>query len=159
MVESRMKALQIENGSVGNCAAVCIPIRLTPHHNVIFTILNQKSSRLFKRFLIAAAFKPTRCDQPVGTVFNGLPHAHLRVSITESERVMPSVLKRIEVLLDKVGLEQEHFVVRMTGCPNGCARPYMAELGFVGSAPPTKFARGTPAQTRLAAPYMERLHP
>jgi sulfite reductase (ferredoxin) len=73
---------------------------------------------------------------------------------------MPSVLKRIEVLLDKVGLEQEHFVVRMTGCPNGCARPYMAELGFVGSAPEAYqvWLGGTPAQTRLALPYMERLH-
>jgi sulfite reductase (ferredoxin) len=61
--------------------------------------------------------------------------------------------------LDKVGLEQEHFVVRMTGCPNGCARPYMAELGFVGSAPDTYqvWLGGSPDQTRLAQPFMDRL--
>jgi sulfite reductase (ferredoxin) len=73
---------------------------------------------------------------------------------------MPSVLKRIEAVLNKVGLEQEQIVVRMTGCPNGCARPYMAELGFVGSAPDAYqvWLGGAPEQTRLAVPYMERLH-
>lgn len=73
---------------------------------------------------------------------------------------MPSILKRIETLLEKVGLEQEEFTVRMTGCPNGCARPYMAELGFVGSAPDAYqvWLGGSLAQTRLAVPYMERLH-
>ena len=57
------------------------------------------------------------------------------LAITESERAIPGILERIRALLDKLGLQNEHFVVRMTGCPNGCARPYMAELGFVGSAP------------------------
>jgi sulfite reductase (ferredoxin) len=82
------------------------------------------------------------------------------LAITESERVMPSVLKRIETLLEQVGLENEHFVVRMTGCPNGCARPYLAELGFVGSATESYqvWLGGSPSQTRLAVPYMERMH-
>jgi sulfite reductase (NADPH) hemoprotein beta-component len=44
-------------------------------------------------------------------------------------------LDRIEVLLAELGLGGEEIVVRMTGCPNGCARPYMAEIGFVGRAP------------------------
>ena len=38
-------------------------------------------------------------------------------------------------LLAEVGLADEEIIVRMTGCPNGCARPYMAEIGFVGRAP------------------------
>jgi sulfite reductase (ferredoxin) (EC 1.8.7.1) len=61
--------------------------------------------------------------------------------------------------LTKVGLENEHFVVRMTGCPNGCARPYMAELGFVGSSPESYqiWLGGSPAQTRLAKPIEEKL--
>ncbi len=48
----------------------------------------------------------------------------------------------------------------MTGCPNGCARPYMAELGFVGSAPESYqvWLGGSPDQTRLAQPYIEKLH-
>lgn len=81
------------------------------------------------------------------------------LAMTESERIIPSVLGRIRVLLDNVGLQQEHFVIRMTGCPNGCARPYMAELGFVGSAPDTYqiWLGGSPNQTRLAEAFVNRL--
>jgi sulfite reductase (ferredoxin) len=47
----------------------------------------------------------------------------------------------------------------MTGCPNGCARPYMAELGFVGMTPESYqlWVGGSPAQTRLAVPYMDKM--
>ncbi len=71
------------------------------------------------------------------------------LAITESERALPGILGQIRLLLDKVGLGQEHFVIRMTGCPNGCARPYMAELGFVGSAPDAYqiWLGGSPNQT------------
>ena len=82
------------------------------------------------------------------------------LAVAESERVMPDVLGRIRILLTRLGLQDEHFVVRMTGCPNGCARPYMAELGFVGSAPDTYqlWLGGSPHQTRIARPFMQRLH-
>ena len=81
------------------------------------------------------------------------------LAIAESERAIPSILERIRVLLDSVGLAQEHFVIRMTGCPNGCARPYMAELGFVGSHVNAYqiWLGGSPNQTRLAQPFVERL--
>jgi sulfite reductase (ferredoxin) len=81
------------------------------------------------------------------------------LAVTESERAIPAVLDRIRVLLDRLGLEQDHFVVRMTGCPNGCARPYMAELGFVGITPETYqvWLGSSPAQTRLAEVYTEKL--
>jgi len=57
------------------------------------------------------------------------------LALAESERTLPETLTRIEKLLTEVGLEKEELVVRMTGCPNGCARPCMAEIGFVGKAP------------------------
>ncbi|NET50471.1 MAG: sulfite reductase, ferredoxin dependent, partial [Merismopedia sp. SIO2A8] len=81
------------------------------------------------------------------------------LAITESERALPSIIERIRVLLDKLGLQQEHFVIRMTGCPNGCARPYMAELGFVGSAPEKYqvWLGGSPNQTRLARVYENKM--
>jgi sulfite reductase (ferredoxin) len=82
------------------------------------------------------------------------------LAITESERAMPSVSDRIRALLNKLGLENEHFFIRMTGCPNGCARPYMAELGFVGSAPGSYqlWLGGSPNQTRLAQAFIDRMH-
>ena len=56
------------------------------------------------------------------------------LAITESERVMPSVVDQLEVELAKLGLDAEKFTIRMTGCPNGCARPYTSDIGLVGKA-------------------------
>jgi sulfite reductase (ferredoxin) len=81
------------------------------------------------------------------------------LAITESERALPGIIERIRTLLDKLGLQDEHFVIRSTGCPNGCARPYMAELGLVGSASESYqvWLGGSPNQTRLAQPYTDRM--
>ena len=46
-----------------------------------------------------------------------------------------AVIDRIEKLCAEVGLSGEEIIIRSTGCPNGCARPYMAEIAFVGKAP------------------------
>ncbi|KAF6000938.1 hypothetical protein F1559_003184 [Cyanidiococcus yangmingshanensis] len=82
-------------------------------------------------------------------------------AITEAERVMPRYVQRVRNLLSKVGIStHESFVMRMTGCPNGCTRPYMAELGFVGSGPNCTYQvwlGGSPTQTRLAWPYLDRV--
>eukprot|EP00216_Chloropicon_sp_CCMP2111_P001105 CAMPEP_0198237388 /NCGR_PEP_ID=MMETSP1446-20131203/3244_1 /TAXON_ID=1461542 ORGANISM="Unidentified sp, Strain CCMP2111" /NCGR_SAMPLE_ID=MMETSP1446 /ASSEMBLY_ACC=CAM_ASM_001112 /LENGTH=657 /DNA_ID=CAMNT_0043919537 /DNA_START=213 /DNA_END=2187 /DNA_ORIENTATION=+ len=82
------------------------------------------------------------------------------LAVTEAERGLPDVNKRLRALLTKVGLDKdESFVVRMTGCPNGCARPYMAELGFVGDGPNAYqiWLGGSPNHTRLAQPFMDRV--
>jgi sulfite reductase (NADPH) hemoprotein beta-component len=57
------------------------------------------------------------------------------LALAESERMLPGLIDRIETLCDEVGLAGEEIIVRSTGCPNGCARPYMAEVAFVGKAP------------------------
>lgn len=57
------------------------------------------------------------------------------LALAESERMLPSLVDRIEKLCVEVGLAGEEIIVRSTGCPNGCARPYMAEIAFVGKAP------------------------
>ena len=49
--------------------------------------------------------------------------------------MLPGMIDRIEKLCGEVGLGNEEIIIRSTGCPNGCARPYMAELAFVGKAP------------------------
>ena len=57
------------------------------------------------------------------------------LALAESERMLPGMIDRIEKLCGEVGLSNEEIIIRSTGCPNGCARPYMAELAFVGKAP------------------------
>ncbi|MBC8034175.1 MAG: NADPH-dependent assimilatory sulfite reductase hemoprotein subunit [Chitinophagaceae bacterium] len=56
------------------------------------------------------------------------------LALAEAQRYMPSLITKIEPLLEKHGLANEDIIMRMTGCPNGCARPYIAEIGFVGTA-------------------------
>ena len=56
------------------------------------------------------------------------------LAMAESERYLPSLLTKLEALLAEAGLAGDEIVIRMTGCPNGCARPYLAEIGLVGKA-------------------------
>jgi sulfite reductase (NADPH) hemoprotein beta-component len=57
------------------------------------------------------------------------------LALAESERYLPDLLTALEEALDKSGLKNDDIVIRMTGCPNGCARPYLAEIGLVGRNP------------------------
>jgi sulfite reductase (NADPH) hemoprotein beta-component len=79
------------------------------------------------------------------------------LALAESERVMPDVLTRLENLLTEVGLDGEEIIIRMTGCPNGCARPYTAELALVGKAPGKYqlYVGGNQPGTRLCSLYKE----
>jgi sulfite reductase (ferredoxin) len=54
------------------------------------------------------------------------------LAVTEAERALPGILDRLEAELSRLGLDQERLTVRMTGCPNGCARPYNSDIGLVG---------------------------
>jgi sulfite reductase (ferredoxin) len=54
------------------------------------------------------------------------------LALTESERVMPGIIDELEAVLRELGLGREVLSVRMTGCPNGCARPYQSDIGLVG---------------------------
>jgi len=54
------------------------------------------------------------------------------LALSEAERALPGILDRLEETLRELGLEQEVLAVRMTGCPNGCARPYQSDIGIVG---------------------------
>jgi len=79
------------------------------------------------------------------------------LSITESERALPGMMDQIEVHLQELGLADEAIHIRMTGCPNGCARPYNAEIGLVGKAKEkyTMYLGGSHLGTRLAYLYKD----
>ena len=79
------------------------------------------------------------------------------LALAESERVLPDILTRVEGLLAELGLQNEELIVRMTGCPNGCARPYMAEIDFVGKGPDKYqlYLGGNEASTRLNRLYKD----
>ncbi|MEQ9406300.1 MAG: NADPH-dependent assimilatory sulfite reductase hemoprotein subunit [Fuerstiella sp.] len=79
------------------------------------------------------------------------------LSITESERAMPEVIDELEVEIARHGLEAQKIAVHMTGCPNGCARPYTPDVGLVGKAVGkyTLFLGGNPEGTRLCFIYRD----
>ena len=56
------------------------------------------------------------------------------LAITEAERALPTFIDQLEVELAKIGLASDVFTLRMTGCPNGCSRPYNSDIGLVGKA-------------------------
>jgi sulfite reductase (NADPH) hemoprotein beta-component len=71
--------------------------------------------------------------------------------------MLPSLIDRIERLSGELGLGGEEIIIRSTGCPNGCARPYMAEIAFVGKAPGRYqlWLGGNAAGTRLNRVFKE----
>lgn len=81
------------------------------------------------------------------------------LAVTEAERRMPEWMANMRALMTKVGLKDEQIMMRMTGCPNGCARPYMAELALVGDGPEMYqvWIGGSPVLTRLAQTYQNKI--
>ena len=57
------------------------------------------------------------------------------LALSESERYLPSLVGDLESTLEEAGLENDDIIIRSTGCPNGCARPYLGEIGLVGKVP------------------------
>ncbi len=81
------------------------------------------------------------------------------LALAESERYLPSLITGIEGLLAEVQLDDQEITIRMTGCPNGCARPYMAEIGLVGKAPGRYqiYLGGNEPSTRLNRLYKDNV--
>ena len=81
------------------------------------------------------------------------------LAFAEAERYLPSLITKIESILDQHGLFKEEIVIRMTGCPNGCGRPYLAEIGFVGKSEGhyNLYLGGNFIGTRLNTLYKETL--
>lgn len=111
-------------------------VRLTPSQNVILAgIAAEKKDSITA--ILAEHGIPV--DNQAGAIRRAsmacpsMPTCGL--GLAESERALPGILDRIEGLLAELGVSDEEIIIRMTGCPNGCARPYMAEIGFVGRAP------------------------
>ncbi|GBF79739.1 sulfite reductase, ferredoxin dependent [Aphanothece sacrum] len=138
-----------------------LPMRLTANHNLIFYDIDPDHKNAIETIFnncgvvtVAEKIDPlTRYSMACPA----LPTCGL--AITESERALPGIIEGIRTLLNELDLGSEEIVIRMTGCPNGCARPYMAELGFVGSGPEAYqiWLGGTPNQTQLAQAYIEKL--
>jgi sulfite reductase (NADPH) hemoprotein beta-component len=81
------------------------------------------------------------------------------LAMAEAERYLPTFLHVVQPLLDKHGLREQAIVLRISGCPNGCSRPYLAEIALVGKAPGryTLFLGGDHRGTRLNTLYRDNI--
>ncbi|MNJ51444.1 Sulfite reductase [NADPH] hemoprotein beta-component [compost metagenome] len=110
--------------------------RLTPNQNLIIANVSSQKKKKIEGLI-----------QEYGLT-DGLHYSALRrnsmacvafptcgLAMAESERYLPSLLDKIEPMLEESGLQDDDIVIRMTGCPNGCARPMLGEIAFIGKAP------------------------
>lgn len=133
-------------------------IRFTPNHNVLLTQIKEEDKpgieNLLKEHNVVWGEDASNLLK-YSMACPALPTCGL--AITESERVFPDIIRELETVVADLGLEDEKLSVRMTGCPNGCARPYVADIGFVGQSlnKYAIFVGGDPSGTRLNSQYKE----
>ncbi|GMH13019.1 hypothetical protein Nepgr_014860 [Nepenthes gracilis] len=136
-------------------------VRITPNQNLILCDIRRGCKRPITTALAQGGLLQPRYVDPLNLTSMACPALPLcPLAITEAERGIPEILKRVRAVFEKVGLKyNESVVIRITGCPNGCARPYMAELGFVGDGPNSYqiWLGGTPNQTSLAKCFMNKV--
>ncbi len=164
-------ALFVQNGRVGDFGEQRLKsglraiaelhnseFRLTPNQNLIISKVAESDKpqvqALLDEFGIenTAQASPLRLNSMACVAF---PTCGL--AMAESERYLPSLIDNLDAELDRHGLGNEPITIRMTGCPNGCARPYIAEIGLVGKGPGrySLFLGAGFAGDRLGAPYLD----
>ena len=110
--------------------------RLTGNQNLMICNLTVTSKKFAEKILeqygvLQETFKQT------GLRLNSLACVALNtctLAFAEAERYLPSLIDKIDVIVRELNLEKENIVIRMTGCPNGCSRPYLGEIAFIGRA-------------------------
>jgi sulfite reductase (NADPH) hemoprotein beta-component len=110
--------------------------RLTPNQNVIISGIAGEERAEIDEIVRQHGLDSFQTASPIrlhSMACVGLPTCGL--SMAESERYLPDLVGRIEMLMERHGLADQAITIRMTGCPNGCARPYLAEIGLVGKGP------------------------
>jgi len=163
-------SLFVENGRVKNEKKIAlreiaekfpnIEFRLTTNQNVVLANVSD-ADKAGINAVFAAHKIPVENQATVWHASSmacpALPTCGL--ALAESERALPGIIDRIEKLAGDLGLGNEEITIRSTGCPNGCARPYAAEIGFVGKAPGRYqvWLGGSIAGTRLNRVWKETL--
>ena len=136
-----------------------LEIRLTPNQDLLLCNIGTAQRAAVKDALSALGVETPDAPDLLARHAIACPALPLcGLAVTEAERILPNVLERLDAQLRRLEIEKS-ILVRMTGCPNGCARPYMAELGLVGDGVNQYqlWLGGTPNLSRLAEPYLERM--
>lgn len=134
---------------------------ISPTQSLIFRDIDPKDKAEIESILAEHGITPLEQVDPLARLAMACPALPLcGLAQTEAERRMPSYIERMRSLLNNMNIAEEEILMRMTGCPNGCARPYMAELAFVGDGPNSYqvWLGGSPVLTRTAFPYTAKMN-
>ncbi|MDF2722392.1 MAG: sulfite reductase [Paenibacillus sp.] len=110
--------------------------RLTGNQNLVIANVSSQKKKKIEEMLREYGLTDGKANSALrrnSLACVALPTCSL--AMAESERYLPELMDKIDPMLDEYGLLEEDIVIRMTGCPNGCARPMLAELAFIGKAP------------------------
>ena len=136
-----------------------LDLRLTPNQDILLCNIPNKNKSEIKKALKKIGYNNLNDINEIQRHALACPALPLcGLAMTEAERILPAVLTRIESLLNNLKIEKT-ILFRMTGCPNGCTRPYMAEIALVGSGQ-NKYQLwlgGSKNLQRLAKPYLQRM--
>jgi sulfite reductase (NADPH) hemoprotein beta-component len=109
-------------------------LRITPNQNLIISnVPTERQAEIERIAREAGLLAPWSGLRRNSMACVALPTCGL--ALAESERYMPELLDALDQKLAAHGLSADDIVIRMTGCPNGCARPYLSEIGLVGKGP------------------------
>lgn len=108
--------------------------RFTNNQNIVISDISSKNKSLVKSILKKyqidnSNISKIRLDAMACVALNTCP-----LALAEGQRYLPSLIDKIDLLINKHNLAEQKISIRMTGCPNGCARPYLAEIGLVGKS-------------------------
>lgn len=135
-------------------------VRVTPQQNILLTGIRPGERPALEELL--ASFGVRRAEQLPPVIRNALACPALPscgLAITEAERALPSLAQEITRVLCEMGLADESITVRMTGCPNACARPQTAEIGVVGESVNLYgiYLGASPLGTRMSFRWAEKV--
>ncbi len=165
--------LFVENGRVGDTDQLSLmtglrriaeahpgEFRITPNQNLIIANVPEQ-----RKEEIDALLREHRLEDRIHTsplrrnAMACVAFPTCGLAMAESDRYLPDLITRLEGILQEAGIPDEPILVRMTGCPNGCARPYLAEIGFSGRGPGKYdlYLGGNIRGDRLNKPYLENI--
>lgn len=135
-------------------------VRLTCQQNLYLSNISDGDKDAVARELKACGIADPESLPPIirhAMACPALPTCGL--AITESERIMPDVVREIQAEFDSVGLNDQALDLRTSGCPNGCSRPYTAEIGIVGASIDmyTVYLGASPVGTRMGSIFAQNL--
>ena len=128
---SKLKTALLEIARTGKAN-----FRFTCNQNVIISDVKEADKKIIDEIL--ARFSVSTGTEKLSTIRKNsmacVAFPTCPLALAEAQRYLPTLIDKIEGLLGKHSLSNEEIIIRMTGCPNGCARSYAAEIGFVGTA-------------------------